>query len=185
MNANNINLQIGVKIKNLRNANGLTQQDLADRTELTKGYISQLERGLAAPSVSTLLDIIECLGSNAADFFKETEEEVVVFRDEDYFEKIDDAGNSVEWLVPTAQKNMMEPIRMVLKPGECTAEDKPHEGEEFGYVISGKLRLHLGDRIYKVGSGESFYFKSDRRHFVEAVGKKPTKFLWVSTPPSF
>lgn len=48
--------QIGVKIRNLRNQNGLTQEELADRTELTKGFISQLERGLTAPSVSTLLD---------------------------------------------------------------------------------------------------------------------------------
>ena len=50
--------KIGMKIRNLRNQNGLTQEELADRTELTKGFISQLERGLTAPSVSTLLDIV-------------------------------------------------------------------------------------------------------------------------------
>ena len=61
--------KIGMKIRNLRNQNGLTQEELADRTELTKGFISQLERGLTAPSVSTLLDIVECLGTNLSDFF--------------------------------------------------------------------------------------------------------------------
>ena len=60
--------QIGAKIRNLRNQNGLTQEELADRTELTKGFISQMERGLTAPSVSTLLDIVECLGTNLSDF---------------------------------------------------------------------------------------------------------------------
>lgn len=60
--------KIGMKIRNLRNQNGLTQEELADRTELTKGFISQLERGLTAPSVSTLLDIVECLGTNLSDF---------------------------------------------------------------------------------------------------------------------
>ena len=61
---------IGKKIRELRDRNGLTQQELADRTELTKGYISQLERGQVAPSVVTLLDLIECLGTTAADFFR-------------------------------------------------------------------------------------------------------------------
>ena len=62
MEPNYVNCRIGEKIKDLRNQNGLTQQELADRSELTKGYISQLERGQVAPSVVTLLDLIECLG---------------------------------------------------------------------------------------------------------------------------
>lgn len=60
-----VNEHIGRKIKDLRNQNGLTQQELADRTELTKGFISQLERGQVSPSVGTLLDLIECLGTTA------------------------------------------------------------------------------------------------------------------------
>ena len=58
MEADQINRNIGRKIRELRNLNALTQQELADRTELTKGYISQLENGLVAPSVVTLLDLI-------------------------------------------------------------------------------------------------------------------------------
>ena len=71
MKADSIYQNIGKRIKELRNRNGLTQQELADRTELTKGYISQLERGQVAPSVVTLFDLIECLGTTAADFFRE------------------------------------------------------------------------------------------------------------------
>ena len=62
---------IGTKMKNLRNQNGLTQQELADRAELTKGFISQVERGLTIPSLATLADIVECLGSNLSDFFND------------------------------------------------------------------------------------------------------------------
>ena len=62
-------MDIGSKIRELRILNGLTQEELADRTELTKGFISQLERGLTAPSVSTLQDIVEGLGTNLSDFF--------------------------------------------------------------------------------------------------------------------
>ena len=110
MEPNYVNCRIGEKIKDLRNQNGLTQQELADRSELTKGYISQLERGQVAPSVVTLLDLIECLGTTPSEFFKETEEEHVVYSEGAFFEKIDEAGNSIQWIVPNAQQYHMEPL---------------------------------------------------------------------------
>ena len=79
MEADSINKQIGSRIRDLRKQIGLTQQELADRTELTKGYISQLENGIVAPSVITLLDLIECLGTNPSEFFREAQNEPVVF----------------------------------------------------------------------------------------------------------
>ena len=85
--------QIGNKIRNLRNQNGLTQQELADRSDLTKGFISQVERGFTAPSVATLADIIECLGSNLADFFNDEEDPQIVYKPEECFEKVDKAGS--------------------------------------------------------------------------------------------
>lgn len=185
MESDYINEKIGNKIKELRNRNGLTQQELADRTELTKGFISQLERGQVSPSVVTLLDLIECLGSTASNFFKETEEEHVVFSKEGYFEKVDEAGNSIQWIVPTAQRCQMEPPLVVVQPHQSLNEDKPHDGEEFGYLISGKLNLYLGDKIYRVKAGESFYYPAKRGHRIENPGNRPAKFIWVSTPPTF
>lgn len=185
MESDYINEKIGNKIKELRNRNGLTQQELADRTELTKGFISQLERGQVSPSVVTLLDLIECLGSTASNFFKETEEEHVVFSEEGYFEKVDEVGNSIQWIVPTAQRYQMEPLLVVVQPHQSLNEDKPHDGEEFGYLISGKLHLYLGDKIYRVKAGESFYYPAKRGHRIENPGNRPAKFIWVSTPPTF
>ena len=80
-------VNIGVKIKQLRVLCQLTQEELADRCELTKGYISQLENDLTSPSISTLNDILEALGTNLNDFFKEEEKEKIVFTKEDYFVK--------------------------------------------------------------------------------------------------
>ena len=185
MEADQINRNIGRKIRELRNLNALTQQELADRTELTKGYISQLENGLVAPSVVTLLDLIECLGTTPSDFFEEAAEEQVVFQKDGFFEKIDENGTSVQWIVPTAQKNMMEPLLVVLQPHQKLEKDTPHEGEEFGYVISGRIRLHLGEKYYVVKSGESFYYRADRSHYIENASAKPAKYIWVSTPPTF
>ncbi len=71
-------MDIGHRMKELRIQYGLTQQELADRSELSKGFISQLERNLTSPSVSTLLDIIQCLGTTPAEFFTDQEPEQIV-----------------------------------------------------------------------------------------------------------
>ena len=102
-------MEIGIKIKEMRLKKQLTQEELADRCELTKGYISQIENDLTSPSIATLKDILQVLGSSLSDFFSEDEEEPVVFHKEDYFEK-ESEGSVITWLVPTSQKNEMEPI---------------------------------------------------------------------------
>lgn len=178
-------MEIGYKLKTLRIAKGLTQEELADRSELSKGFISQLERDLTSPSISTLVDILQCLGTNLKDFFNDEEDEQIVFRQTDYFEKKDDElGNIIEWIIPNAQKNEMEPIRLTLAAGGTTYPDLPHEGEEFGYVINGTIQIHIGNKIYKAKKGESFYFTPSGKHYIEA-GKTGAVLIWVSSPPSF
>ena len=85
-------MDIGKRMKELRIQYGLTQQELADRSELTKGFISQLERNQNSPSIGTLLDIIQCLGTTPAEFFTDEEPEQIVFEKDDYFEKISEDG---------------------------------------------------------------------------------------------
>ncbi len=181
----NIEENIGNKIRNLRNQNGLTQEELADRTELTKGFISQLERGLTAPSISTLMDIVECLGTNLAEFFQEESDQPVVYPKEDYFEKTDEDGNRIEWLVASAQSRSMEPILVRIQPGQSMPVDKPHEGEEFGYVLEGKINVHYGRNVYTVRKGDSFIFAANKKHKISSACAKVSTVLWISTPPSF
>ena len=66
-------MDIGAKIKRLRLSNQLTLEELANRSELTKGFLSQLERDLTSPSIATLENILEALGTNLKDFFSEDE----------------------------------------------------------------------------------------------------------------
>lgn len=179
-------MDIGSKLKEIRTLKGLTQEELADRAELSKGFISQLERNLTSPSIATLTDILQCLGTTLGEFFNETPEEQVVFGKADYFEKYDaELKNEIRWIIPNAQKNMMEPILITLEAGGSTYPDNPHEGEEFGYVLSGTLKLVLGDRVLRVKREESFYFRSNVPHKLVNAGKTPCRVLWVSTPPSF
>jgi transcriptional regulator with XRE-family HTH domain len=179
-------MQIGTKIRRLRTQHGLTQQELADRTDLSKGYISQLESEMTSPSIATLVDLLDSLGTNLKDFFNKDDDERLVFSKEDVIDKVDETlGYTISWVVPNAQKNVMEPILLTLEAGGRSESDEPHSGEEFGYVLSGSIVLHVGNRQQKVAKGDSFYFKTTMTHYIENRGKRPAKVLWVSSPPMF
>lgn len=179
-------MDIGAKINELRKKNGLTQQELANRCDLSKGFISQVERSLTSPSIATLIDILESLGTNLQDFFNEEGEEQIVFNKEDVFEKEDkDLKNMIKWLIPNAQKNNMEPILITIQSGGSTAIDEPHEGEEFGYVIAGAVNIYLGSKQFRARKGDSFYFRPTMKHYMSNSGKTKATVMWVSSPPSF
>jgi Mannose-6-phosphate isomerase len=179
-------VKIGDKIRRLRLQRGLTQKELADRCELSKSFISLLERDLTSPSLDTLSDLLETLGSDLPSFFAQPDEKLV-FGAEDIFVKEEPDGlkGMVKWLIPSAQKNQMEPILVEIGPGGETDEDDPHEGEEFGYVLAGSLKIVLGDRTERVRRDESFYFRPNAPHKLVNAGKGVCRVLWVSTPPSF
>lgn len=179
-------MNIGEKIRSLRIQNNLTQEELADRSELTKGFISQLERDLTSPSIATLVDILDALGTNLQKFFSETVDEKIVFSKEDAFEmENEELKYTLSWIIPNAQKNIMEPILMEIEPGGRTKEDTPHDGEEFGYVLNGNITIYIGDKKHKVKKGESFYYKANSNHYIENEGKLKARLIWISTPPSF
>ena len=177
-------MDIGNKLKELRVLKGLTQEELADRSELSKGFISQLERNLTSPSITTLMDILQCLGTSIGEFFNEAPDEQIVFGKQDYFVKEDtEYKNEINWIIPNAQKNTREPIYLTLQAGGSTCPDTPHEGEEFGYVLQGAVSIHLGNKTYKAKKGESFYYTADKTHFLSS--KNGATLIWVSSPPSF
>ena len=177
-------MELGNKIRRLRQQCNLTQEELADRCELTKGYISQLENDLTSPSIATLKDILSALGSSLKDFFSEEEQEKVVYNDEDFIEK--NTGDIItNWLIPNAQKNIMEPIKLSLAPGSKTDNDVAHEGEEFGYILEGEIHIVLGKKKYLCKKGSSFYYKADKSHRLENNGKELATLIWVSSPPTF
>lgn len=179
-------MEIGQKIKFLRLQNGLTMEELADRCELSKGFISQLERDMTSPSIQTLKDILETLGTDLATFFNDVEEEKIVFGPDDYAVKDDcELHNQITWLIPNAQKNAMEPIMLTLEPNGETYPDNPHEGEEFGHVLEGTVTLVVGNKKHQVKHGETFLIKPDKPHYLINKGKRPAKVIWISTPPSF
>ena len=180
-------MDIGERLRQLRLQRGLTQEDMADRCELSKGFISQVERNLASPSIATLTDMLECLGSSLPAFFAEKPAEKTVFAPQDMFEKVDEEGlrGSITWLIPDAQKNEMEPILMEIGPGGESSPMPPSEGEEFGYVLQGSVYLCVGDKKTRVKPGGSFCLHPRESHYLKNAGKTRARVLWVVTPPNF
>ena len=178
-------MNIGENLKRIRVANSLTQQELADRCELTKGYISQLERDLTSPSIATLTDILECLGTDLASFFNEAVDNKIVFKHDDVFVKESDDNYIINWIVPNAQKNEMEPILLTLPPKGKSHEMQSHFGEEFGYVLKGTVTLVRDNKKYKLKAKDTFYMSGKTSHYLYNHGNSEALILWVTNPPMF
>ena len=177
-------MEIGQKIKQLRIQKGLTLEELASRSELTKGFLSQMERDLTSPSIASLNDILEALGTTLAEFFKEEKEEQLVFHKEDFF--VDEREDyTIRWIVPNTQKNEMEPILLTLPPKGKSHEMQSHFGEEFGYVLKGTVTLVRDNKKYKLKAKDTFYMSGKTSHYLYNHGNSEALILWVTNPPMF
>lgn len=177
-------MNIGAKIRRLRIKRNLTQEELAGRCDLSKGFISQVERDLNSPSISTLIDILDCLGVDLKEFFSDSDDDKIIFNKEDVYVK-EAPEYSICWLISNAQKNKMEPILISIKSGGKSEIYNPHDGEVFGYVMTGSVGLKLGDKKHKAKKGASFYFKAAAPYCIENNGAREAGVILVSTPPSF
>ena len=180
-------MDIGQKLKELRIQAGLTQEELAERSDLTKGFISQVERNLTSPSMTTFFDILAALGKEPAEFFNGMSKDKYVFKTEDQVESSnDELGHILKWIVPTSQKNIMEPIILRINPKGKTKAVPPFEGEVLGYVIEGVgVILNYGKDKSEIKKGECFYISADREHYIENLGEEMAVLLWISAPPHF
>lgn len=176
---------IGERIKMLRQAKSLTQEELATRAGLTKGFISQVERNLTSLSVESLIGILDALDEKPSNFFNGAFDEKIVFKFRDRVELEREDVKRFQILVPAAQNRLMDPALLELDVGERTPEEEPHEGEEFGFVLAGGVEVLLGGKPHRVKRGECFYFKATKRHCIANRRKKKSVVLWVSSPPYF
>lgn len=178
-----MDIDIGNKLKNLRIQKELTQEELGERTDLTKGYISQLERGLSSPSMETFFQLLEVLGCTPQEFFsEEMTEQKVVYSEEDrvIFEDLE-TGYVMEWLVSESNENEMEPILLLIMPGKAYKQFSPSQSETFIWVLSGTIQLKLGSKTYQAREGESLYYISSDVHQLFNESSQITQLLVVVT----
>ena len=171
-------MMIGKKIKNLRLKKGLTQEELGERTDLSKGYISQLERDLSSPSIETFFTIIEVLGCSPKEFFNEE----VVYGEEDQtgFED-EERGYHIQWLVPESNEKEMEPIILTFEEKGEFKLFEPSLSETFAYVLDGKIKVKLGKSEYEAKVGESIYFHASEQHQIINAYAGKSRLLLVAT----
>jgi len=178
-------MKIGERIRNLRQLSNLTQEELAERANLTKGFISQIERDLTSISLDSLIPILEALDENISDFFKEASQEKIVYREKERVAIEKEKIEKFELLVPGSTNRRLEPILLTLRKGEATPKEKPHEGEEFGFILRGRVNLRFGREILKLKKGECFYLSAEKEHWIHNSGLREAVILWISSPPSF
>ncbi|MCD6570829.1 MAG: helix-turn-helix domain-containing protein [Deltaproteobacteria bacterium] len=178
-------MKIGEKIKNLRLAQELTQEDLANRADLTKGFISLLERDLQSPSLETLELILNALDTSLGEFFADTGPDAVVFSPERRVIIKDEEGVLKEVLIAGAQDREMDIMLVTLEPGAATRKEDAHYGDESGLVLTGKVWINLDKETFKASKGDAFYYTANKQHWLENKSKRVSKILWISAPPSF
>lgn len=177
--------EIGRKIKDLRLAADLTQGELAERADLTDGFISQVERGRTSISIDSLKQILDALNVPLADFFREEERRRIVFGREEQIEIEEGGSGRLMLLVPGATNRRVEPGLLDLPPGSATSLRSPFQGDCFGFVLRGRIQIQFGGEVLKVRAGESFYFTADREHRLANPYRGAAKVLWLTSPPTF
>jgi transcriptional regulator with XRE-family HTH domain len=175
-------LNLGQKIKTLRQRKGLSLQQMAGRTSLSVPLLSQIESEVVAPPVATLLKISKALNVNIGYFFQEEESgkrAVIVRKNErkQVFRRIHEDPSKVGYYYeslayPKADKHM-EPFQVQFEVKK--KEDLlffNHKGEEFVFVLEGQLEFNYEDETFVLEPGDSLYFDSSFPHAFRAVAKK-------------
>jgi transcriptional regulator with XRE-family HTH domain len=175
-------LNLGQKIKTLRQRKGLSLQQMADKSSLSVPLLSQIESEVVAPPVATLLKISRALNVNIGYFFQEEESgkrAVIVRKNErkQVFRRIHEDPSKVGYYYeslayPKADKHM-EPFQVQFEVKK--KEDLiffNHKGEEFVFVLEGQLECNYEDETFILDPGDSLYFDSGCPHAFRAVGKK-------------
>lgn len=176
-------MQIGNKIKSLRLKKGLTQEELGERTDLTKGYISQLERDLNSPSIETLFSLLEVLGTTPKEFFDEPKKnmKVVYSPSEQTTYTNDELQYDIRWLVPRSNENEMEPVYITFQRRGQFKQFEPSLAETFIYILEGKITIELGNRKQVASKGDSIYYEAIAEHRISNAFDGKSKCILVAT----
>ena len=178
--------QIGSRIKELRKEVALTLKQLAKATELSAPLISKIENGLAMPSLPTLRLIADALKVNPGYFFRDEDERGYVISPQRSRRIIDSKkGYAIELVTEGMDNPFMEPAIVTLRGREQGKEVDlaAHEGQEFMYVLEGRIELFLGKKRYILKKGDAGYWNGSIPHMGVRLGKKPAKTLNVHLIP--
>lgn len=174
-------------IRSIRNNQGLTLEEVAQRTGYTKGLLSKIENNKVSPPVSTLVKIAKALGVSLSDFFSESDMQQIKVRQKkeriifmsDYYPD----GQVIETLITGFHKQKMEPLIISIEDSRnFITKLYNHPGQEFIYILEGTMKYVYGDNEYVVSEGDSLYFNAEILHGPSPLPDQKVKYLSVLCP---
>lgn len=189
-------LDIGSKLKAVREAKGLSQRDLAARAGLTNGAISLIEQNKSSPSVASLKRLLDAVPMTMSEFFSEVEEggaPQFFYRAKEFTElspqRIGLGDGALEVSLRqlgNAKAHSLQVLHETYPPGADTGPDMlEHDSEEAGIVISGAIEVTVADQVCVLQPGDGYIFDSRLPHRFRNIDDQPCVIVSVCTPPSF
>jgi len=179
-------VDLGARVRTRRRQLGLTLRELGQRAGLSAAFLSQVERGLAKPALSSLVSLAQALQVSPEfllDVPSSDKKFIKQFSDLAFF-NLDGLPVRYAFLSNEFQGRQLEAVLVEIPKGYSSEVWKhPYMGEEFIFVISGILKLWLGNKEHELRSGDSAHFRSDVRHKWANPGSEITQVLWMGTPP--
>lgn len=185
-----INLSLGKKVKKLRKRQNMTLKELSEKTNLSVGFLSQLERGLSTVAIDSLDVIAKALGVDLTYFINpqdDKKDKIVLKSYEQATIEVVNEKFIYQQLTSDIKNKSMLPRLVEILPMEETENlmTYPHEGEEFIYVIEGILTLFVNNQKYELYPGDSAYYKSTIPHNWANYTSKKVKILSINVPNIF
>jgi transcriptional regulator with XRE-family HTH domain len=183
---------IGAAIRRRRKERGMSLKELSERSGLSSGFLSLVERGRSALAITSLYNVARALDADMASFLpgeRAMEERHplphVVRAEENSKLEMISSERTYKMLSPRGPGLVLEPLLVTVQPSEDFEEPYTHEGEEFAYVLSGELIYLVDGREYRLGPGDSIHVKSTVPHAIHNPSDEPAQVLWVLTPRLF
>lgn len=184
-NAQHIEKSIPTLLRAKRKELGLTLQQLADKSGLSPAFLSQAERGKAAPSIVSLIQLAGALETDINYFLKPPKAKDLVRRADNPLIVEMDSPVTYHRLDGDVRNKMMNALLMEIPPDSASPKVHREEGEDFFYVIGGEVEIEVGEDLYHLGKGDCIHINSQIDHDMRNTSKESAHLLWVGTPVIF
>lgn len=177
-------VELGGRLRQLRRARDLTLAELANKANLTAGYLANVENGVTTPSLSTLAALAAVLGTDMSAFFPPTARtNVHVHRAADV-SKLRVGSNSASVYTVLSARSA-DPVLTGLVDRITPSESSmsfSHFGERLALVLKGEIEMRIGTAVHQIGPGETLHYSSHPEHALTVTSEEPAVVLWVVTP---